>query len=72
MRYVFVLAVLALLVACDTGRMEKMDNVNDYMSTWCDKSTGIVYLLYAQMYQAGLTVYLDEDGKPQRCKKEVK
>ena len=67
MKYIILLIAITL-VSCDTGRMEKMDRINSQMSTWCDKSTGIVYLLYTKINQAGLTVYLDEEGKPQRCK----
>ena len=67
MKYIILLIAITL-VSCDTGRMEKMDRINSEMDTWCDKSTGIVYLLYTNMNQAGLTVYLDEEGKPQRCK----
>ena len=67
MKYIILLIAITL-VSCDTGRMEKMDRINSKMNTWCDKSTGIVYLLYKNMNQAGLTVYLDEEGKPQRCK----
>lgn len=72
MKY-FILIIAFLFIGCDdTGRMEKIERVNNYMDTWCDTTTGIVYLLYTSGYQAGLTAYLDEEGKPQRCKKEAK
>ena len=70
MKY-FILIIAFLFIGCDTGRMEKLDKINIFMDTWCDTSTGIVYLLYESGNQAGLTAYLDEEGKPQRCKKEA-
>lgn len=71
MKY-FILIIAFLFIGCDTGRMEKLDKINVYMETWCDTTTGIVYLLYSEGYAGGLTAYLDEEGKPQRCKKEAK
>ena len=68
MKY-FILIIAFLFISCDTGRMEKLDTINIFMNTWCDTSTGIVYLLYENGLKAGLTAYLDEEGKPQRCKK---
>lgn len=68
MKYL-ILMVVFLFIACDTGRMEKLDKINDFMNTWCDTSTGIVYLLYTEGYSGGLTIYLDEEGQPQRCNK---
>lgn len=31
---------------------------------WVDKETGVNYLFHASGYAGGLTVLLDEDGKP--------
>lgn len=69
MKY-FILIIAFLFIGCDTGRMEKLEKINDYMTTWCDTTTGIVYLLYTEYHQGGLTAYLDEEGKPQRCRKK--
>lgn len=71
MKY-FILIITFLCIGCDTGRMEKLEEVNDFMNTWCDTKTGIVYLMYSSGHRAGLTAYLDEEGKPQRCKKDGK
>lgn len=71
MKY-FILIIAFLFIGCDTGRMEKIERINDYMTTWCDTTTGIVYLLYTSCNQAGLTAYLDKDGQPKRCKEADK
>lgn len=71
MKYI-ILIIAFLFIGCDTGRMERLEEINDYMVTWCDTTTGIVYLMYSSGYRAGLTAYLDEEGQPQRCKKEAK
>lgn len=34
------------------------------MEIWVDKQTGVNYLFYASGYAGGLTVLLDQDGKP--------
>lgn len=34
------------------------------MQIWVDKETGVNYLYYASGYGGGLTVLLDQDGKP--------
>ena len=70
MKYL-ILIIAFLFIGCDTGRMKELEKINDYMTTWCDTTTGIVYLLYIHYNQAGLTAYLDEEGQPQRCKKEA-
>jgi nifR3 family TIM-barrel protein len=54
------------------GRPWLFSQINDYMTTWCDTTTGIVYLLYTSCHQAGLTAYLDKDGQPKRCKENDK
>lgn len=71
MKYL-ILIIAFLFIGCDTGRMEKVERINDYMTTWCDTTTGIVYLLYTSCHQAGLTAYLDKNGQPQRCKENDK
>lgn len=34
------------------------------MEIWVDKETGVNYLYHASGYSGGLTVLLDQDGKP--------
>lgn len=71
MKYI-ILIIAFLFIGCDTGRMKELEKIDDSMITWCDTTTGIVYLMYSKGRRAGLTVYLDEEGQPQRCDKEAK
>ena len=34
------------------------------MEIWIDRQTGVNYLFYSSGYAGGLTVLLDQDGKP--------
>ena len=37
---------------------------DNYMQIWVDKETGVNYLYSASGYAGGLTVLLDQNGKP--------
>ncbi len=41
------------------------------MEIWVDKQTGVHYLYHSGGYGGGLTVLLDENGKPVISKKEA-
>lgn len=41
------------------------------MEIWVDKETGVHYLYHSGGYGGGLTVLLDENGKPVISKKEA-
>ena len=41
------------------------------MEIWVDKETGVHYLYHSGGYGGGLTVLLDENGKPVIAKKEA-
>lgn len=41
------------------------------MEIWIDKETGVHYLYHSGGYGGGLTVLLDENGKPVISKKEA-
>ena len=46
-------------------RFEKTYSQNGgCIEIWVDKETGVNYLYYASGYSGGLTVLLDQDGKP--------
>ena len=65
-----------LFTGCDSGEVEhwnssdrivRIVDVGPHFDLYCDKSTNIVYLRYWGPNRAGLTVYLDGEGKPARC-----
>ena len=51
----------------DDGRIVRIVDISEHFDLYCDKSTNIVYLRYWGPNRAGLTVYLDGEGKPARC-----
>jgi hypothetical protein len=40
---------------------------NELSDIYCDKSTHIAYLRYWAVKRAGITPYLNSEGKPARC-----
>lgn len=73
--YVLFIAAL-LLVGCrcssaeewnDPDRISMIIEINRNFGIMCDRSTNIAYLYYSGPNRAGITAYLDADGKPARC-----
>ena len=51
----------------DKGRIVWMVEINEHFDILCDKSTNIAYLRYWAHHRAGLTPYLNSEGRPSRC-----
>ena len=69
------LLLVFCLSACETAEAEKIDDdrivvakieteVGAYRIMFVDKETGVVYLFVKDGYGGGLTVMVDENGKP--------
>lgn len=73
---ILVLLSTIVLVGCrssevdywdDEGRMVRIVEIEPRFDLFCDKSTNIVYLRYWGSHRGGITVYLNNEGKPVRC-----
>lgn len=70
MKKILLLIPILFIVGCscdDDYQFHFVRKVESNTYIYCDTKTGIEYLMYRYIYQAGLTVYLDENGNPARC-----
>lgn len=71
------LAIVTALTGCSThdevehwddeGRIVRIIELGTHWDIYCDKSTHIAYLRYWAVNRAGITPYLNSEGKPARC-----
>ena len=71
------IATTVLLNGCDSPEMPQDTktakiSVSYGVNIFCDKEVGIEYLVFKEYRAGGITLRLNEDGKPKRCGKSVK
>lgn len=70
MKKILLLIAILSIIGCsgdDEQQFYLVRKVESNLKIWCDTKTGIEYLMFSSVYQAGLTVYLDANGNPARC-----
>lgn len=70
MKKILLLIPILFIVGCSSNEDKQfylVRKVESNLKIWCDTKTGIEYLMFINIYRAGLTVYLDENGNPARC-----